>query len=180
MGAKKAVSGVFDAGKILRPDHRIIARTKRDDGAQRVGLQFEILGIGACADRGPDPLGALDRLCVAAPQTGQNTRQHRAAHGTVPLARQMACDMMRRLMAQNEGQFILIAGLGHKGDGKSYDRPAGLVHGLKRIGRHRDPAIHDDLIIAGKPRCLGAANTFCHRLYPVQHRDKVICSLSGA
>jgi hypothetical protein len=50
------------------------------------------------------------------------------------LAWQMACDVMRRLMAQHKGQFIAVAGIADQGDAKGQNGPPRPVHSLKRIG----------------------------------------------
>ena len=72
MCAQKAVSGIGNAGEECGTSYRIIPRPRRNHGAERIRLQFEILGIGARSDLRALPLCHFDRF-------GVTSQQHRKA-----------------------------------------------------------------------------------------------------
>ena len=67
MAAQEPVAGVGQTVEEGRAAHRVIARDQRDLGPQRIGLQFEVLGIAARRDFGPHVLRGLDLFDRSAP-----------------------------------------------------------------------------------------------------------------
>ena len=51
MGSKKPVTGIRDLGEELGTAHRIVTGALGDHRAKRIGLQLELLGIAARANR---------------------------------------------------------------------------------------------------------------------------------
>ena len=60
MRAQKTVPGIGRALEILNANQRIVARPQRDPRAQRIGLQFELLGESAGTHGSADVLCRLD------------------------------------------------------------------------------------------------------------------------
>ena len=76
---------------------------------------------------------------------------------------------MRRLVAQHEGEFILIAGIRDQRQGEGNYRAALLVEGLESVGRLPRAVVHDDVEIAVHALGPVPALALCHRLDGLNH-----------
>ncbi len=165
-----------------RAPHRVVAGFLGDVGAQHVGLEFIGLGIGLAADRRAQRHGIAHGLIrgvavrigpgIRLPGLGEGRdhAQHQGARQTLLLLLfQVAGDVMRRLMAENEGHFVVVAELGQQGQGHPDFGPPVRPFALVRIRRKARIAGHADAeiaVIRARLRMLRPAEAFGHRLHP--------------
>ena len=86
--------------------------------------------------------------------------------------------VMRRLMAQHKGQFILIARIGNQLQRKCNNRTPRLVNSLERIRRLIRPVIDHNLEVAVHAGRARAAFAFGHRLHRADDLHKAACYLT--
>ena len=167
VGAQEPVAGVGQAVEEQRAAQRIVARARRDPRAQRVGLE---LGRLAEAARAHQRAGAGELLRFGPPQS-RRARQHRAERAAGLRGRvapvDVPRDVVRRLVAQHEGQLVSIARVRDQGDREADDRIALPVARLERVGGQAGAVVHHDPEVAVRaPRRPLAADLLGHRLHP--------------
>ena len=109
MAAEKTVARIGRPGEELRPPHRIEAGLRGDHGADRVRLEFELPGKPPRPHGGANPAHRLHALGVESPQRGEQPAQKRPLGRALLGLRNVPGDVMRRLVAQDEGQFVGVA-----------------------------------------------------------------------
>ena len=145
-----------------------------------VGLEFEILGVAARAETGAELLRGAHHAFVAAPQPGGELSEHRRAdRGVAALAVEMARDVMRRLVAEHEGQLVGVLHFTQKRHGKGQKRTALRVAGLKGVGGLAGAVIDHDVEIAIHLRGPHATFAFSDRFDRLQHADKAAGGFIG-
>jgi hypothetical protein len=84
----------------------------------------------------------------------------------------MVRDMVGRLVAEDEGDLVLIAGIGDQRQRYPDDRAAGPVERLEGVGRRARPVVDHDQEVAVAARHPLAADLLGHRLDPLRHRRR--------
>jgi len=174
MRAKEPVAGVRYAPEIGRAPHRIKSGLQGNPCAKLIRLQLKTLGELTRANAGPDVLRILHPGITDPGRRRQHAGQQRTGHRGLLLTRNMAQNMMRRLMAQDQRQFVLIARICDQGDGEADDRTAPVVQSLKGVRRQLDPVIHDDLEITIHTARLCPARPLGHRFQPLGNGDEIV------
>lgn len=145
VGAQKAITGIWNAGKELCATHWIVPGSLGNHSPKRVGLKFIFLRIGACADRSAKPSACID---ISTDNACQNRPKNCAALCGFALLCEVAFNMVRRFMTQDKGQLVTVACFGHQSHGEADHWASGLVQCLEGIGGLATPIINDDLEIA--------------------------------
>ncbi len=122
-------------GKELRADQRIEARPPGDLGAQRVGLQLEILEKRRAPTWAPRSCAAWMPAASAPPRVASVPATIAPVIALVLLTRNVARDMMRGLVPHHEGQLVGIARIGNQRDREHQHRAAEVIQRLEGIGR---------------------------------------------
>lgn len=168
MGPQELIARIGDPEEEFRPAHGIVPRTRRYDGAQGVGFQFELLAVGSGADFGADLLGGPDRLFATAPHDArQLTEDGRPEHGILALLFEVTRDVMGRFVCHYESHLVGVSGICDQGQGEGDDRSPCLIQSLECVGRRERVVVHDDQKIAIQPRCPGPAFLLGDRLHGI-------------
>ena len=171
MGPQETVAGVGNARKELGPPERVVASAFGYDGAERVCLQFEILGIATRPDLRTQSLCSFNGRRVAAAQSGQAGKNYRAGNCVLLLACDVSFDMVRGFMAHDKGQFVFVTGIGDQSQGERDNRTPGPVLGLVGICGLSGPIIHHDVKVAIHPCCARPTFALRDRLNRPEHAD---------
>ena len=161
--SKELIAGIGRAGEVLHADHRVIPGTNGDSRAKTVGLELEVFRIATCANGPADVLRRFNARCVQSGEAAED-RGGDNADGRIALGlRDVALDVVRSLVAEREGEFVMVAHDTEKRPRETDDRAAIAVERLIRVGR-QVPFVDDDLEIAIEARSPLTAGGFGDRL----------------
>ncbi len=170
MRAQKLVARVRQPGKELGTPNRIETRLRRDHRAQCIGFKLEFLGKPPRAKRRA-LLGHRLGRCRVKPEC---PCKRGAKHRTLPRLnlrlRDMAEDVVCRLVPHDKGKLVGVARLLHQRPREPDHRPSPAVFGQKGVGRLPRPDVDKDQEIAAPPTRAAAADVHRDGCYAIDHR----------
>ena len=179
MGAKEFIAGVRQAIKEGGTAQRVKPCAFGDFGAKCICLQLKPFGKAACADGGPYFLRLLDCGLIPTAYGHKDTGQQSTLGRALLLLRDVACNVMRRLMPDDKGDFIDILGIGDQGEVEGKDGAASFIQRLEGVGGLAGVVINRYAEVAIDATGARAADLLGQRFDGVDGGDEIPCGLVG-